>query len=79
MCTNLKALLQYWDLCAIDKKIWEGPNLQEVNVIMFIQNIKLAKKFLLCVNALTLLSIVGTSQDCKKSLVKKIGNKNLFS
>jgi hypothetical protein len=30
------------------------------------------------VHALTLLSIVGTSQDCKKSLIKKIGNKPFF-
>ncbi len=32
----------------------------------------------MCVHALTLLSIVGTSQDCKKSLIKKIGNKPFF-
>jgi hypothetical protein len=30
------------------------------------------------VHALTLLSFVGTSQDGKKSLVKKMGNKTFF-
>jgi hypothetical protein len=40
VCTHLEGLLQNWDLRAIDKKIWEGPTLQAVNVIMFIQIIK---------------------------------------